>query len=311
MRTMKYMFTLCIFLLLAMFANGMYFLLKPEDVRPRNGPVPISYYQNESTTGTVLEHSESSISEELPVNTLVLGLDAEGTRSDVILLFNYDPGLSGLNILSIARDTLVRIDGRYYKINALYSKGGEFLLANKVSEITGLPVHYYVTMDFEGFRKIVDTLDGVQFDVPFRMNYDDPTQDLHIHLKKGMQLLDGKKAEQLVRYRKGNFKGQGYTEGDIGRISMQQDFIKALIDQKLNFKYLSRVDELFEILQKYVKTNVAVSDIARNIGSMKKIKYEEITAVTLPGTSKLINGVWYFILNDDETTNIIESSFYR
>jgi polyisoprenyl-teichoic acid--peptidoglycan teichoic acid transferase len=311
MRTMKYMFTLCVFLLLAMFANGAYFLLQPEDAKPRNEPAPISYYQSESTKGIISEHSESSISEELPVNTLVLGLDAEGTRSDVILLLNFDPGLSRLNILSIARDTLVRIDGRRYKINALYSKGGELLLADKISEITGLPVHYYVTMNFKGFRKIVDTLGGVRFDVPFRMNYDDPTQNLHIHLKKGMQLLDGKKAEQLVRYRKGNYKGQGYTEGDIGRIGMQQDFIKAMIVQKLSLKYLSRVDELFDIMQEYVKTNVAVSDIAQYIGSMKKIKNDEIKAVTLPGTSKFTNGVWYFILNDDETAKIIESSFYK
>jgi LCP family protein required for cell wall assembly len=311
MRTMKYMFTLCVILLLAMFSNGAYMLLQPEDVKPRNGPVPISYYRNDSTDGTVLEHSESSISEELPVNMLVFGLDAEGTRSDVILLFNFDPGLSKLSILSIARDTLVRTDGRYYKINALYSKGGEVLLANKVSEMTGLPVHYYVTMDFKGFRKIVDTLGGVEFNVPFRMNYDDPTQNLHIHLKKGMQVLDGKKAEQLVRYRKGNYKGQGYTEGDIGRIGMQQDFIRELIGQKLNLRYISRAKDVFDILQKYVKTNVTLSDISQYMGSVRKVKEDEIIAETLPGYSKMLDGAWYFIHDEEETADIISSKFYR
>jgi LCP family protein required for cell wall assembly len=311
MRMVKYMFTLCVILLLALFSNGAWILLRPDDVRPRKEPVPISYYQREGSPRIGLKHSESSTGEELPVNMIVLGLDAEETRSDVILLFNFEPGMSRLSILSIARDTLVKTDGRYYKINALYSKGGEVLLANKVSEITGLPVHYYVTMDFEGFRKIIDTLGGVQFNVPFRMSYDDPTQNLHIHLKKGMQVLNGKKAEQLVRYRKGNHKGQGYTDGDIGRIKMQQEFIRALISQKLNFGYISKADELFDILQNYVKTNVNISDITQYMNSIRKIKGDDINAETLPGDSKMIDGAWYFIHNKDETANIINSGFYR
>lgn len=311
MRAIKYMFTLCVILLLAMFSNGVWILLRTDDVKPRKEPVPISYYRNGDSPWLGLTHSESSTSEELPVNMIVLGLDAEGTRSDVILLFNFEPGMSKLNILSIARDTLVITGGKYYKINALYSKGGEVLLANTVSEITGLPVHYYVTMDFEGFRKIIDALDGVQFNVPFRMNYDDPTQNLHIHLKKGMQVLNGKKAEQLVRYRKGNYKGQGYTEGDIGRIKMQQEFIKELISQKLNFGYISRADNIFGILQRYVKTNVTLSDIAQYMGSVRKIKSDEIKAETLPGYSKMMDGAWYFIHDEAETADIINGGFYR
>ncbi len=311
MRTMKYMFTLCVILLLAMFSNGVYVLVHSKDAKPGKEPVPISYYQSEDPTWSSMEYSESRTGKEMPVNMIVLGLDEDETRSDVILLFNFEPGISRLNILSIARDTLVKTDGRYYKINALYSKGGEVLLANKVSEITGLPVHYYVTMNFKGFRKIIDTLGGIQFNVPFRMNYDDPTQKLHIHLKKGMQLLNGKKSEQLVRYRKGNYKGQGYTDGDIGRIKMQQDFIKALISQKLHFGYLSRTDDLFNILQKYVKTNVTISDISRYLGSIGKIKGDEINTQTLPGYSKMIEGAWYFIHDQDETENIISGGFYK
>jgi len=311
MRTVKFMFTLCVVLLLAMFSNGAWILLRLDDVKPGKEPVPISYYQSESSPRAGLEQLESNTGEELPVNMIVLGLDEERTRSDVILLFNFEPGLSRLNILSIARDTMVMEDGRYYKINALYSKGGEVLLANKISEITGLPVHYFVTMDFKGFRKIIDTLGGVEFNVPFRMSYDDPTQNLHIHLKKGMQVLDGKKAEQLVRYRKGNYKGQGYIDGDIGRIKMQQDFIKALIGQKLSFGYISKADELFDILQSYVKTNVTISDITQYMGSIRKMKGDEIKAGTLPGDSRMIDGAWYFIYDKEETAAIISGGFYR
>lgn len=310
MRVTKYVFTICLLLLCILFANGIYALLEPAD--GWHSPAPIT---TEQTGINLLEHeyshSESSTSEEKPLNLLVLGLDRDGTRCDVIMLFNFEPNLSKLNILSIARDTRVRKNGKYSKINALYSKGEEKMVAEKVTEITGLPVHYYITMDFRGFRELVDTLGGVEFYVPFRMNYDDPTQNLHIHLKKGRQLLDGVKAEQLVRYRKGNYSGQGYSEGDIGRIGMQQDFIKALIEQKLSIRYISRADELFYIMKEYVHTNLAISDITHYLGSASKIKSSETGTYTLPGDSQLIGDAWYYIHNSKETAGMISNHFYR
>lgn len=311
MRMTKFIFTVCTILLLVMFANGMYVLSKPGGSMGARTPIPLGDGGGQIEQFSRFRQLESSTSEESPLNLLVLGLDKDGTRSDVILLFNFEPGLSRLNILSIARDTKVREDGKNGKINALYSRGGEKLVAGEVRSITGLPVHYYLTMDFKGFRKIIDTLGGVSFNVPIRMSYDDPTQDLHIHLRKGMQLLDGEKAEQLVRYRKGNAKGQGYAEGDIGRIKMQQEFLKALIKQKVSLRYISRADELFGILQKYVKTNISFSDIAQNMGSIRKIKGDEIKTFSLPGESRMIGDVWYFIYNRKETTDIINSSFYK
>ena len=315
MRVTKFIFTVSSFLLLVLFANGMYVLSKPGGSGRTVKPVPISDYTGQTSIEPKYRHLESSINEstrvENPLNLLVLGLDRDGTRCDVIMLFNFEPDLSRLNLLSIARDTRVRKDGRYTKINALYSKGGEKLVAQKVTEITGLPVHYYITMDFRGFRKSIDTLGGVKFYVPFRMSYDDPTQNLYIHLRKGMQLLDGKKAEQLVRYRKGNYKGQGYTEGDIGRIKIQQDFIKALIKQKVSLKYISRADDLFGILQEYVKTNIALTDITQHIGSIRKIKSDEIQTFTIPGESRMIGDVWYFIYDSKEIHNIISKNFYN
>lgn len=310
MRVTKYIFTVCLLLLCVLFANGIYALLEP--AAGRQSPAPITA---DRTGLNLLEHeyrhNESSTNEENPLNLLVLGLDRDGTRCDVIMLFNFDPGLSRLNILSIARDTRVRKDGKYGRINALYSKGEEKMVAEKVTEITGLPVHYYITMDFRGFRRLVDTLGGVEFYVPFRMDYDDPTQNLHIHLKKGRQLLNGGKAEQLVRYRKGNYSGQGYSEGDIGRIGMQQDFIKALIEQKLSIRYISRADELFVIMKEYVHTNLTISDITHYLGSVSKIKSSEIGTYTLPGDSRLIGDVWYYIHNGKETANMISNHFYR
>lgn len=184
------------------------------------------------------------------INVLVLGLDDDEKRSDVIALINYNPDENKMNILSIARDTRVKVNGKYMKINALIGKGGEKMVIDMVEDITGLPVDYYVTLNFKGFREIVDTLGGVEINVPFDMDYDDPYQNLHIHLKKGKQVLDGKKAEQFVRYRKGNHNGEGYEDGDLGRIKMQQLFMREFVNQKLKLKYLLKADEIFYTLKK-------------------------------------------------------------
>ena len=143
------------------------------------------------------------------INLLAMGLDESENRSDGIMLINFHPERGKVNVLSIARDTMVKFNnGKRSKINALIGIGGERKIIEKVEELTDMPVHYYLTINFEGFRKIIDLLDGIEIDVPFDMRYDDPYQNLHIGLNKGKQILDGKKAEQYLRYRKGNRAGK-------------------------------------------------------------------------------------------------------
>lgn len=240
-----------------------------------------------------------------PVNMIVFGLDEDGVRSDVIILLNYDPKSGGLNILSIARDTRVRAMGKTMKVNAVVPIGGEEMAVSKIEEITGLPVNYYMTLNFAGFRKIVDILGGVEFEIPFDMDYDDPEQNLHIHLQKGMQVLNGKKAEQLVRYRK------GYTNGDLDRIKMQQDFVKALIEQKMKLKYLSKAADIFYTLKRYMRTNIEIEDINGQLRNMKRMKYDDIKAYTIPGDSVYVDNVWYFIYDREKTKELIDSSFFK
>src|SRR5690606_7603960 len=128
---------------------------------------------------------------------LLLGLDMDKIRSDVIILANYKPWKDTLNIISIPRDTKVIVNGKNAKINAMIGIGGEELVISKVQTITGLYVDYFITIDLEAFQKIVDELGGIEIYVPFDMIYDDPEQNLHINLKKGLQVLDGNKAEQF------------------------------------------------------------------------------------------------------------------
>ncbi len=246
-----------------------------------------------------------------PFNALVIGYDEEGARSDVILLLNISPALGKINILSIARDTRVIYGGRHEKLNALTALSGKERLIEEVQKITGLPVAYYMALNFKGFRKIIDVLDGVQFTIPFDMDYDDPYQNLHVHLNQGSQLLNGRRAEQFVRYRKGNEEGQGYTDGDIGRIKAQQEFVKSFIDQKLRLKYISKAPEIFSILQKNMKTNIEFGDVDYYLQYLKNVRYDDIKSFVIPGDSVYEDDLWYFIHDKKKTASMIEDNFFK
>jgi LCP family protein required for cell wall assembly len=140
------------------------------------------------------------------------------------MVLGYHPQTQKAFLISVPRDTFVGTNilqaKSSDKINSLYSKNPKKLM-NKVSEITGIELDYYVTVSSKALIELVDIVGGVEFDVPIDMNYDDKSQNLHIHLKKGTQLIDGKKAEQLLRFRHNN-DGTSYSteygDNDYGRM---------------------------------------------------------------------------------------------
>ena len=218
------------------------------------------------------------------VNILLMGTDDGGDRCDTIMLVNLNGETGMLNVLSIPRDTAIASRNskgniiynssgvpNYNKINAYMAIGKqevnkgnikvpEELLIRKVKEITGLPIHYFATVDFEGFMNIIDALGGVDFDVPEDMDYEDPTQDLYIHLKKGMQHLDGQASHDLVRFR--NYKN---GQADLARVDTQQRFIKELIRQKLTVSNLNKIDEIYEVVNKNVRTNYSFEVLMQSL----------------------------------------------
>ncbi|RCX20201.1 LytR family transcriptional attenuator [Anaerobacterium chartisolvens] len=257
------------------------------------------------------EQEEKKPLEKRPVNLIVLGLDKEGTRTDAIELLNFNPESGQLNMLSIARDTKVRFNSRNTKINSLIGKMGEAGIIEKVEELTGLKIDYYITLDFDGFKKIVDTLGGVEINVPFNMNYDDDEQDLHIHLNKGKQVLDGEKSEQFIRYRKGNDKTEGYKFGDLDRSKAQQEFIKAFIGQKMKLRYLPKAGEIFLILKDCMKTNIEIGDVYYYYDQLAQFDFDNINTFSLPGESRYTNNIWYYIYDKEKTLEMIDKNFFK
>lgn len=217
------------------------------------------------------------------INVLILGVDNEGLRTDTIVVASYDATNGTVNMLSIPRDTRMYIGSKYQKINVAHampqSNGkikGPAGTIDAVTRLTGIPINYYVEFSFSAFRDTIDALGGVYFDVPQVMKYQDPTQDLYINLSKGYQLLNGDKAEQLVRFRR-------YPEGDIKRVKVQQEFIQAVIDQKLNLQIVTKIPDIYESLSKNVKTNLSLSDIIKYANSLLKIDTANVTMYELPG----------------------------
>ncbi|MBQ6908214.1 MAG: LCP family protein, partial [Clostridia bacterium] len=243
------------------------------------------------------------------INILVVGLDNDGTRTDTILIATYDMDNDAVNILSIPRDTRMYVGGRYQKINCAYAikKDGKMKgvdgTIEAVSRLTAIPINYYVEFTFEAFREMIDALGGVDYDVPQNMNYDDPVQNLHIHLTKGYQHLDGDKAEQLVRFRK-------YPLGDIDRVKVQQNFIKELAKQKLNASVISKMPDIFKVLQKHIKTNFKPTDVTKYAFNVMDLSSENIHAYSLPGTADSESyGASFWVPDMEETKKLIEETF--
>ena len=156
---------------------------------------------------------------------------------------------------------------------------------------------------------MVDAIGGVEVDVKMRMKYDDPTQNLHIDIKPGKQVLDGKNAEGYVRFRHNNDMTVGYPMGDLDRTEVQQEFIKAFINTVLQPSNLPKIPELINIAQQNTETNVTVREALKYVSDASKIDTSNIVSMTAPGTAQYIDGLSYFLLDTEKARELIESDF--
>lgn len=243
------------------------------------------------------------------INVLVVGLDRSEGLTDTIMVARYDLDNEKVDILSIPRDTRMYIGSRYQKINSAYSvskngkKNGINGTIEAVNRLTGIPINYYIEFTCAAFRETIDALGGVDFDVPQNMNYDDPAQDLHIHLTKGMQHLDGDKAEQLVRFRR-------YPMGDIDRVAVQQSFLKAVTSQKINAEIITKIPELYKVLTKEIRTNFTLADAAKYARNVKDLSSENVTMYSVPGVANGTDyGSSYWIADMTQLGTLLEEHF--
>ena len=275
---------------------------------------------------TVVGHDENTKKNLKEIRVLILGVstDLDSELTDTIMVASYNPNTQKANLLSIPRDTYTGKNKSRatasQKINSLYNinKNPEKTL-EAVNELTGLDIQYYVLVKTEALIEVVNAIGGVEFDVPIDMKYDDPTQDLHIDLKAGLQKLDGNKAEQLLRWRHSNTKNgvmttypSEYGNDDFGRMRTQRDFIVATMKQTLKPGNIFKIGQLLEIANKNVETNIELSLAKDYVPYAVEFNTDEIKTAVLPGTTpdvKETNGVSIFVVNKTEAKELINSMF--
>ena len=211
------------------------------------------------------------------VRLLVLGVDArEGDegRSDTLMLVTLNPTTKQAAILSFPRDMWVQIPGRSEdKICHAYNRGGVELSQRTVEDLLGIDIDYYVRVDFSGFKDIVDVLGGVDINVEKKMDWDDRRGNLYIHLKPGLQHMDGEDAMGYVRYR---------SDSDYERIKRQQRFLNALMEQKLTARNIPRLVRLVPRIADAVDTDLSEPELLALVNLLREMGLESIRGATVP-----------------------------
>lgn len=280
----------------------------------KNNPINFFSIKNKEN---VIDNNKKEI-----INFLVLGVEKD-PRTDSIFFVSFNTIIPKIDIISIPRDTYFYEDGYdlpgQRKINAKYGRGikyGKDSAAKKTMEaiesILGAPIDYYIIVSYKSVEEIIDTVGGVEVDVPFTMKYTDYNDKppLKIYIPKGKQILDGKKAIKYLRWRK-NDNGRGYKNGDIGRINTQLNFVKKVIKESFGPKLPIIVKKCFSAID----TNLSKIEALKLSIIAMKIKTENVFTYILPGDSKLvkINGrkVSYYYYDKIKTKELIKVLFKK
>ncbi len=275
----------------------------------------ISYYLERDHQAKMQENMDNNIQslENAPepqlqerVNILVMGVDflhlsetegQRGTRTDTIMLFSFDPKTETSFLLSIPRDSRVNVPGHGLdKINHAHSYGGTDLAIQTISDLLDIPIHHYVKVDYNAVTQLVDAVGGVEVDIPQNMYYG----ALQINFKSGVQTLNGEQAVKYLRYR-------SYKTGDLGRIDVQQGFVKLLMEKVLSPSMVSNVPTYINILEENVETNMSKKQMLELSSAMLgKFDPSKMERVMLPGVPEYIGNVSYFLVDDSAKYELID-----
>jgi LCP family protein required for cell wall assembly len=240
-----------------------------------------------------------------PLSLVIIGKDSRQNlglmNTDVIIVTVLDPHTKRVTMVSLPRDTGVRIPGYkgFHKINSVYSKGererrnaenkgetftttGPSLLKETLESIVGIPIKHYAMVDFEGFERIIDKLGGIEVDVEKSMKYNDPTDGTRIDLEPGVQSLSGEQALGYVRHRLDD-RGSKYYSTDFERGARQQIVIRAMVDKMKSFTGISNFFSVLDVAGDHVRTDLSKGQITGLIKDFKSIGSENITSLKIEG----------------------------
>lgn len=244
-----------------------------------------------------------------PFLMLLIGIDSrdgERARSDTMMLAAVHPKKQSAYLISIPRDSFMELPGRGYdKVNHAFAYGGPKLVKSSLERFLNVKIDHYMTVDFDGFRKIVDELGGVDIQVKKRMKYSDPSDDTYIDLHPGLQTLNGKQALDYARYRKSDL---GREDSDYERIVRQQEIVKALANKGDSVQAFFKAFKLMDIMGKHVKTDLTEDQIASLLMTYYDPKENQLSTDTLKGADERIwrHGIrgWYYLVPKEERSRV-------
>ncbi|WP_340598415.1 LytR family transcriptional regulator [Priestia megaterium] len=231
-----------------------------------------------------------SFSDKDPISILLLGVDqraGDRGRSDSLILMTVNPKDQSMKMVSIPRDTRTEIVGKGTtdKINHAYAFGGVDMAVNTVEKFLDVPVDYYVQVNMESFKDIVDAVGGVTVNNDLDFNYDGYS------FKKGQLTLDGKEALAYSRMRKED------PRGDFGRQLRQRQIIEGVIEEGASVQSLANYGNILDAIGTNVRTNLTFDDM-KQIQSNYKDARHNVEQLQVDGQGEKINGIYYYAVSD-------------
>jgi len=285
-----------------------------------------TYYYTSSqtfhdTVKAVMTHADTP-SQAFPnqneINVLLMGRDLDRDphgrvlhttrgRTDAIMLAHIDFRNNRVNILSIPRDTLVRVPGYRGKrrINSANALGGPELAQDTVADFLGVTPDYYALLDFDAFVKTIDGIGGLRLTVDKQLDYDDSWGNLHIHLTPGNQQLNGTQAMGFVRYRHANGGG---GDSDLVRISRQQELLAAFKAKMSNPVVLLKFPHILDKVRGDLQGNLSMNQLVCLARFLKSVPPGTgVKMATVPDTGK---SRVYVKPDTDATKELVDSMFH-
>lgn len=243
-------------------------------------------------------------------NMLIMGIDDGvdedgGTekRADGIVVASFENATGKLRFIHVPEDTWVNVTGskEQMKIKNLYAMGGAPLMTRQVNSLLGVSIHQYMVLDMQVFSELIDAIGGVDIYVESDMNYDDADGGISIHLPQGYQHLDGRQAVQYLRYRSDDLD-------DLGRMQRQQRFSKALYQNLLQFRTLTKLPAIAEIIKERVETSAEIFDSMYIANVLRHLSSTPPESIILPGAPAADDPtIW--VIDDDATAQRMQELF--
>ena len=258
-------------------------------------------------------NTDAGVTSDDRLSVLIAGLDDAAENTDTLMILSATPSTGRLELLQIPRDTYVRVDGTEGKINRLYHqyiekfglKNGAEKYLNTVSALFSLPLDAYLLFDTKALSAFVDSLGGIEVNVPYAITYFDEHTQKEAVIQNGRQLLDGNAAVAFVRHR------SSYTEGDLGRLDAQMRFVASAFKKLASLRFPMQYVEIYQKNAAKVLTNLSEKDIIKfMMVYLEKREEPSVRVMRLPGEAMQdAHSVWYYVLNKAAVSDMLEKYF--